>query len=296
MNANLGPGEPTEHVGNWMEQAILPDRCPVCETQITGNYCSQCGQKRLQQRLSFAQLFRDVLARVFNWEKGWFPTWWAMFFRPGKVARDYVAGRQNVYVSPLAYFFLGAAAQLLMLWCYGDRLHRQISQTFQTSAALSQNQASIEKLEAVLKQPLSTALADVYLSTMQQGYTYVALLCFCLPWAVTLKFLNRLLGDRYRLGETMVYSLYITGHILFMTAAMAPLTLMYTVEVHMLTALFVYFLYPQWALTPFFSSGWSRRGLTMAATAIAALTFMASIVVVFFLSFSIYVSYCSYFK
>lgn len=279
---------------HWTATIADAAYCGSCGAAVSENYCSQCGQKRLRQRLSFSQLLSDVLSRVFNWERGWLYTLGCMFRCPGQVARDYASGKQRCYVSPLAYYFLGAAAQLLVLWYYSPLLHQRFTSAFQGTLPAGNNQEANEKLEAVLGQELPNALADVYLATMQQSYSYAALLFFCLPWAIALRFLFRTLGDDFRLGETMVFSLYVFGHVLLLTAALAPFTFPLASEIHMLASLAIYVLYPQWAQGAFFGAGIPRRSLTLVATLISTGIFMGSIVVLFTVSFGIYVGYRAY--
>ncbi len=279
---------------HWTATIANPAHCGSCGAAVSENFCSQCGQKRLRQRLSFSQLVSDVLSRVFNWERGWFYTLGCMFRCPGQVARDYVSGKQRCYVSPLAYYFLGAAAQLLVLWCYSPLLRQRFSATFQGTLQAGNNEAASEKLKSVLGQELPDALADVYLATMQQSYSYAALLFFCLPWAIALRFFYQILGDDFRLGETMVFSLYVFGHVLLLTAAIAPFTFTRAAEVHMLLSMSIYFIYPQWAQGSFFGTGIPRRSLTLLSTLISTGIFMGSIVVLFTVSFAIYVGYRTY--
>ncbi|MFZ6873573.1 DUF3667 domain-containing protein [Undibacterium sp. Di27W] len=75
--------------------------CPNCGATLTGNYCQSCGQPAHVHR-SMAHMFEEFLHGIFHFDHKLWRTLPALILRPGKLTRDYIAGKRHSYVSPLA--------------------------------------------------------------------------------------------------------------------------------------------------------------------------------------------------
>lgn len=275
---------------DWLNSIGKDEVCGNCGTETHRNYCPECGQKKLRHRLQFRQLMSELFSKLFNHERGVFFTFWQMLVQPGTVIRDYVSGRQRRYVNPLTYYFLGAAVQLLSLWINLNYIRQSTIDSFNTSIA-SQPPQVTETLQERLGANVGEAFADSYLSAIQQGYTYVALFCFCLPWAVTLYFGNRIWKVNYRLAETVVFSLYTFGQILILTAITGVIAIRWNLTLHGILALGIYLIFPLWAHHRFFPATWSSRATTLIATLISSGLFLAAIVSLFISSMIIRIAF-----
>lgn len=72
--------------------------CLNCGKELTGNYCSGCGQKADTHRISFKNfIFHDVLHGTFHIEKGMLFTAKQALLRPGKASLDYISGKRKPY-------------------------------------------------------------------------------------------------------------------------------------------------------------------------------------------------------
>lgn len=96
-----GPSEPTLA----LQETTL---CPNCENRHVGPYCNECGQRQLG-RLTLWRLARKVAERVFEFERGFWPTVSGLTVDPGQVLRQYVGGKRRRYVNPASYFLVAAA-------------------------------------------------------------------------------------------------------------------------------------------------------------------------------------------
>ena len=130
----------------------------------------------------------------------------------------------------------------------------------------------------------ATAIADSYIGAIQQAYAYAALLSYCFPFAVLLMWLHRLSGECFRLGETMVFSLYCFGHTLMITACLIPITVRINSNVQLVAGIGTYFLFAWHAHTGFFRRTWWARLMTGIATGISTGMFFVSILVIFTVS------------
>ncbi|MFZ6677225.1 DUF3667 domain-containing protein [Undibacterium sp. Tian12W] len=75
--------------------------CQNCGATLTGNYCQSCGQPAHVHR-SMAHMFEEVLHGIFHFDHKLWRTLPALILRPGKLTREYIAGKRHSYVSPLA--------------------------------------------------------------------------------------------------------------------------------------------------------------------------------------------------
>jgi hypothetical protein len=77
--------------------------CLNCDQPIpdAARYCTSCGQSANVHRLNFAHLMHEAVHFFTHADKGIFFTLRELMFRPGHVAREYIAGRRKKYFSPL---------------------------------------------------------------------------------------------------------------------------------------------------------------------------------------------------
>ncbi len=271
--------------GHWTDDIGISDHCANCGSPIEGAYCIECGQKHLRGRLAVRPLIKDLLQRLTNLERGLLRTTVDMFRRPGYVARDYVSGKQRPYTSPLAFFLIGTALQLVSLFLTKDLLHEKMTGNFQESSTASISLEQQEELAKILGQDLGSAMADNYLATIGQAYTYAALLFFALPFALFLFWLHRITSEKFCLAETLVFSLYVFGQMLMVTAFTTPIATRIDMNLQMVVAVSIYLALPLRAHTGFFESTWLSRFLTFLATVGAMLIFYCSILGIFVASF-----------
>jgi hypothetical protein len=77
--------------------------CLNCGAELTGAYCSSCGQPAHIHR-SLASLGHDILHGVFHFEGKIWRTLPELFFHPGRLTRRYIDGQRATFVSPMALF------------------------------------------------------------------------------------------------------------------------------------------------------------------------------------------------
>lgn len=92
--------------------ARSPKRCLNCGSELSGEYCSACGQRDLPSRRALGAILREFLSETFELDGRVVRTVVPFFFRPGQLTREYLAGRRVSYTSPFRLFL---AATLLWL-------------------------------------------------------------------------------------------------------------------------------------------------------------------------------------
>ncbi len=92
-----------------------PHSCLNCGATLTGHFCVACGQPASTHRMSFRHfLVHDVAHGIFHLDKGIIFTLKQILTRPGKAAREYLAGRRVGYFNLLTLLSLVAALYLFV--------------------------------------------------------------------------------------------------------------------------------------------------------------------------------------
>ncbi|MBX2917222.1 MAG: DUF3667 domain-containing protein [Cyclobacteriaceae bacterium] len=80
--------------------------CVNCGADVTGAYCSNCGQRATVKRLTFREGWNDFWARIYGFD-GMFPrTLRDLTIRPGKASLKFIERNRVAYYGPVGYFFL----------------------------------------------------------------------------------------------------------------------------------------------------------------------------------------------
>lgn len=276
----------------WLLNAGTNSRCANCGQPRRETFCSSCGQKHQPGRLAFWALVKELFTRLFNVERGLLHTFLSLLRHPGLVARDYVCGKHRPYVNPLAYFFIGAAAQMLALWLSESEIRDGFVEAFNSSNTAAEARGAtppLERLEKFLGADYSVSLANIYLSTMKQAYTYAALFFFSLPFSVLLMVFHRVSGDKFRLAETAVFSLFLTGQMLIVTAMILPISMRISPTVQTILGPSAYVVITAWGHRQFFRPTWVSRLMTATSLIISVAIFVTSILSIFGVSIIIHV-------
>jgi len=83
-------------------------QCENCGAQLTGNYCSQCGQAAVDYRRSFRHVVADVLESFLNWDSKFFTTIALLILKPWRLTNEFLAGKRVRYVNPLRLYLLAS--------------------------------------------------------------------------------------------------------------------------------------------------------------------------------------------
>lgn len=81
-------------------------KCLNCETQYSGWFCPQCGQKCHVRRLTTLEVIKDFLEAISDSDKGFLRTVIDLSQNPGKMMKDYLGGKRKRYLSAGKYTLL----------------------------------------------------------------------------------------------------------------------------------------------------------------------------------------------
>lgn len=78
--------------------------CRNCEARLLGEYCYRCGQREGRPDLHFLEAIATTAGGVLNWDSRLWRTLVPLLFQPGRLTRDFIAGRRARYVPPLRLY------------------------------------------------------------------------------------------------------------------------------------------------------------------------------------------------
>lgn len=88
--------------------------CLNCNHVVENKFCPNCGQENTETRQSFHYLFTHFVEDLTHYDGSFWKTIKALLFRPGKLTKEYMAGKRKLYVPPVKlYIFISFVAFLL---------------------------------------------------------------------------------------------------------------------------------------------------------------------------------------
>ncbi len=88
--------------------------CQNCQTNFEGKYCPNCAQKADTHRFTLKHFAHDFFHALTHADKGVLLLMKELFFKPGKVAREFNAGKRKRYFNPITYLLLVMALQIFL--------------------------------------------------------------------------------------------------------------------------------------------------------------------------------------
>lgn len=93
--------------------------CKNCDFPFEGAYCPICAQSiKANDRLTIKNIVSDFFDTVFNFDKGFFYTFWSLLKQPGVVARSFIQGKRKRFTNPVKYLIIATAIQALFEYIF----------------------------------------------------------------------------------------------------------------------------------------------------------------------------------
>jgi hypothetical protein len=88
--------------------------CLNCDALLNGPFCHACGQKASTRRLRLGEILKEGVNQLSSLDTQVARTASGLTRNPGRVCREYVAGKRIHYVAPLRYCLIIVAVMLLV--------------------------------------------------------------------------------------------------------------------------------------------------------------------------------------
>jgi hypothetical protein len=92
--------------------------CANCGANLIGNFCHQCGQKRIHRHeFSLKHFIAHLIHEITHFDSNKvLKTFFALLFKPGLLTSEYLAGRKGRYINPIRLYLTFSALYFLFAW------------------------------------------------------------------------------------------------------------------------------------------------------------------------------------
>ncbi|SIP99743.1 Protein of unknown function [Chryseobacterium sp. RU37D] len=121
-------------------------KCLNCGHSVEERFCSHCGQENIEPKQPFHYLFTHFIEDFTHYDGQFWKTMKYLLFRPGKLTKEYLAGKRQVYVAPVKlYIFVSFITFLLpSLFSSSEEEQEQNKKTY--AAKKTEEKAQEEKI------------------------------------------------------------------------------------------------------------------------------------------------------
>jgi hypothetical protein len=134
--------------------------CLNCGHIVEERFCPHCGQENIETRQPAHFLFTHFIEDFTHYDGQFWKTIKYLLFRPGKLTKEYIAGKRQLYVAPVKlYIFISFITFLLPSFLPGSGNHSESEKKVKkpTVENIQQQQKEAEKtLEKLQKEKLLT--------------------------------------------------------------------------------------------------------------------------------------------
>jgi hypothetical protein len=94
--------------------AVVPARCKNCEAVLLGRFCANCSQAADVHVPTTTELVHDLLEGITHSDSRLWRTLTTLWFKPGKLTQEFVAGRRVAYLPPFRLYLIVSIAFFLI--------------------------------------------------------------------------------------------------------------------------------------------------------------------------------------
>ena len=134
-----------------MDSNTVP--CKNCEKdyELGFEFCPHCGQKTSED-LTVGVLFYNTISNYFSFDARFFKSFIPLMFRPGLLAKRFIAGKRLLYLHPAQmYLFISVVFFFLFSFIVGDQveqLDKSMENAFGNSNSKSERLANMQLLDS----------------------------------------------------------------------------------------------------------------------------------------------------
>ena len=91
------------------------NRCNNCNAELSGGYCSECGQQIKDINISIFTLLQEFLVNLFSLDSKTFLTLRYLITKPGLLSNEYISGKTRKYVLPGKFYLFLSVITILVI-------------------------------------------------------------------------------------------------------------------------------------------------------------------------------------
>src|ERR1700723_3819701 len=86
--------------------AVVPVRCKNCDAVLLGRFCANCSQAANVHVPTTTELVHEMLEGITHSDSRLWRTLTTLWFKPGKLTEEFVAGRRVAYLPPFRLYLI----------------------------------------------------------------------------------------------------------------------------------------------------------------------------------------------
>lgn len=148
--------------------------CLNCGKPLRGdeNFCSYCGQKNSTKKLSFSTFINNLFSGFLSYDSRFWTTFIPLLTQPGKVSKEYIAGKRARFVNPFQ-LYLNVSIVFFLILGFSNRISEDentindIVETTQTIDSISNNKEKIDSILTKTKEEVAKNYSNDSLKTTE---------------------------------------------------------------------------------------------------------------------------------
>lgn len=139
-----------------------PAYCRNCNSVLSGEYCSQCGQREGRGDLGLADVAGEMFGEIFSFDSRLWRTLLSLVFRPGFLSSEFNIGHRARYVPPFRLYLIISFVLFLVLSLLANN-----TSVIRTGDTFTLTTSAVE--ETVPGQPASTSSVTIESGTEDEA-------------------------------------------------------------------------------------------------------------------------------
>jgi hypothetical protein len=131
-------------------------QCLNCGAELTGRWCSQCGQRASDPRPTLHELLHEALHELMHLDGKLVRTAGLLLFKPGELTREFREGKRARSVTPIRLYLICSVLFFSVISLLPTR-PLKVNMTKGADAQLTQAAARVNRDPAILSHALTTA-------------------------------------------------------------------------------------------------------------------------------------------
>lgn len=155
-------------------------KCKSCQNSITEshNYCSNCGSKIINNRLSLKGTWKEFIGPFFNWENNFWRTFIGLFKNPKAVLESYISGARKKYFQPFSYLLLYATIALFFYKFFPIEIDSDIAIMLAEGNKISTSKNEVNEFNAIDTTQWIMNYYNIFITLCIPIYAFISYITF----------------------------------------------------------------------------------------------------------------------
>lgn len=179
--------------------------CKTCNNpyENTAQYCSNCGAKIVDDRLSLKGTWEEFVGPFFSWDNNFWRTFIGLFTNPKDVLEAYISGARKKYFQPFSYIILYATIAVFFYKFFPLDIIFDYSEGFTKGYNSTNSSSNVPKIDM-----------KGYMETLMSYYNFFVLLLIPI-YALTSYIIFNKKGHNF--FEHLVFNSYLQSNLGFIS-------------------------------------------------------------------------------